>query len=67
MLDKGTSFNLQNKAKELPIHCAARAGRAENVKVIFLMGLVICTTELALNFITTTKIVVKALDDKESY
>ncbi|VDM39831.1 unnamed protein product [Toxocara canis] len=34
LLDKGTPVALLNKAKDLPLHCAARAGRTENVKLL---------------------------------
>uniref|UniRef100_A0A0N5AY30 Poly [ADP-ribose] polymerase n=1 Tax=Syphacia muris TaxID=451379 RepID=A0A0N5AY30_9BILA len=34
ILDKGIQYSLLNKAKELPLHCAARAGRVENVKLL---------------------------------
>ncbi|VDM38359.1 unnamed protein product [Toxocara canis] len=34
LIDKGTPVVLLNKAKDLPLHCAARAGRAENVKIL---------------------------------
>uniref|UniRef100_A0A915B5E4 Poly [ADP-ribose] polymerase n=1 Tax=Parascaris univalens TaxID=6257 RepID=A0A915B5E4_PARUN len=34
LLDMGTPIVLLNKSKDLPLHCAARAGRAENVKLL---------------------------------
>ncbi|MFH4974945.1 hypothetical protein AB6A40_001654 [Gnathostoma spinigerum] len=34
LLDRRTSFTLQNKVRDTPLHCAARVGRVENVKLL---------------------------------
>uniref|UniRef100_A0A914YQ50 Poly [ADP-ribose] polymerase n=1 Tax=Panagrolaimus superbus TaxID=310955 RepID=A0A914YQ50_9BILA len=34
LIDRGAPLSILNKNKESPLHCAARAGRLENVKVI---------------------------------
>ncbi|KAE9552335.1 hypothetical protein FO519_004460 [Halicephalobus sp. NKZ332] len=34
LIEKGAMINILNKHKESPLHCAARAGRVQNVKIL---------------------------------